>query len=144
MLHFLSFKSIDTVFISQRYHFSLMILSLYLNGIIFRWHAFNLHTIVTCPCHELAYLILLHKQNLVFRHIRPTRLGSSLVANRIIGYYRMLEREKKGGWDFAHAQDKLNLSILHIFWRRFFAWRSLIVVCCFILCIHKHRVQSNV
>ena len=40
--------------------------------------------------------------------------GPSLCANKIIEYYRIYG-EQRPGWYFAHAQDDLNLHILHMF-----------------------------
>ena len=40
--------------------------------------------------------------------IRAVWSGSSLSANRIIGYYRMYQRRESPRWDITHAQDAVN------------------------------------
>ena len=47
--------------------------------------------------------------------IRAVWSGPSLSANRIIGYYRMMDGEQRPGCYFAHAQDDMNLRILRMF-----------------------------
>ena len=40
--------------------------------------------------------------------------GPSLSAHKITGYYRIMNGEQRPGWYFAHAQNNLNMRILHM------------------------------